>query len=195
MSARETGKYISARDRLLDAAYALFAAEGIARVGIDRILDRSGCARGSLYYNFQSKDELALAFLDRHEAVWTRAWLEDGIRDRADTPEGRLLAIFDLFDEWFRRDGFEGCAFINVMLESEPGSEIRASATEHLARIRDVVRDIADEGGLDRPDDFAQAWHILMKGSVVSAGEGNRNAARTARRAAALVLQGWPRRR
>jgi hypothetical protein len=32
---------------------------------------------------------------------------------------------------------------------------------------------------------------MLMKGSIVSACEGNRNAAREAKRAARLVLEGW----
>jgi hypothetical protein len=34
---------------------------------------------------------------------------------------------------------------------------------------------------------------MLMKGSIISAGEGNRNAAREAKRAARLVLDGWER--
>jgi len=34
---------------------------------------------------------------------------------------------------------------------------------------------------------------MLMKGSIVSAGEGNRNAAREAKLAAQLVLGGWKR--
>jgi hypothetical protein len=43
------------------------------------------------------------------------------------------------------------------------------------------------------PEKFAQAWHMLMKGSIVSAGEGNKNAARDAKRAARLILDGWAR--
>jgi hypothetical protein len=37
--------------------------------------------------------------------------------------------------------------------------------------------------------------HMLMKGSIISAGEGNRNAARDAKCAARLVLAGWKRTR
>ena len=43
------------------------------------------------------------------------------------------------------------------------------------------------------PEKFSQAWHMLMKGSIVSAGEGNRDAARDAKCAARLVLEGWQR--
>jgi AcrR family transcriptional regulator len=179
---------------LLDAAYDLFARNGVGKVGIDTILDKSGCAKASLYDNFDSKVDLAIAFLDRRETVWTRGWLETEIKRRASTPDGRLLAIFDVFDGWFRKKTFEGCSFINVLLESDIESPVRRAAAVHLARIRAIICGLAKEARLRHPEKFAQAWHMLMKGSIVSAGEGNKNAAHDAKRAARLVLDGWPRR-
>lgn len=181
------------RDRLITAAYELFAEKGVSQVGIDAILAHSGCAKASLYGNFRSKDELAIAFLDRREALWTRAWLETGVKGRASRPEAGLLAIFDVFDGWFRKRSFEGCSFVNVLLESKSGSPLHRSAVSHLRKIRTIVRDLAQEAGLAEPDKFAQIWHMLMKGSIVSACEGNRNAAREAKQAAQLVLDGWKR--
>jgi AcrR family transcriptional regulator len=186
---------IKPRERLLDAAYDLFAANGVSQVGIDTILAKSGCAKASLYGNFQSKVDLAVAFLDRREAVWTRGWLEAEIRRRAADPERRLLAVFDVFDGWFRKRNFEGCSFINVLLESKAGSPVHHAAAAHLSRIRAIVRALAEDACLREPEKFAQAWHMLMKGSIVSACEGNRDAAREAKRAARLVLAGWPRKR
>ena len=104
------------RERLLGAAYERFAAKGVGQVGIETILAKSGCAKASLYSNFDSKVDLAIAFLDRREAVWTRGWLEAEIKRLASTPEQRLLTIFDVFDGWFRKKTFEGCSFINVLL-------------------------------------------------------------------------------
>jgi hypothetical protein len=66
----------------------------------------------------QPRGGLAIAFLDKREAIWTRDWLESEIKRRAKEPEGQLLAIFDVFDGWFRKRSFEGCSFINVLLES-----------------------------------------------------------------------------
>ena len=180
------------RERILAAAYNLFAANGVNQVGIDTILDRSGCAKASLYNHFRSKDELAMAFLDRREMEWTRAWLEAEINRRSSDPKDRLLSIFDVFDGWFRQKSFEGCSFVNVLLESRKGTPIRRAAANHLAKIRAIVRRLAEDAGLRDPEQFAQAWHMLMKGSIVSAGEGNRDAAREAKRAAMLVLNGWP---
>jgi AcrR family transcriptional regulator len=183
------------RERLIEAAYDLFSKSGVSQVGIDTVLAKSGCAKASLYGNFKTKVDLAVAFLDRREKVWTRGWLETEIRRRASTPEARLLAIFDVFDGWFHKKSFEGCSFINVMLESKAESPIRRAAALHLAKIRGIVRNLAEEASLDDAESFAQAWHMLMKGSIVSAGEGNRKAARDAKRAAQLVLKGWKRRR
>jgi AcrR family transcriptional regulator len=186
---------IKPRERLLGAAYDLFAANGISQVGIDTILTKSGCAKASLYSNFESKVDLAIAFLERREAVWTRGWLEAEVKRRKSSPDERLLAIFDVFDGWFRKKTFEGCSFINVLLESKVDSPVRRAAAIHLSKIRAIVRSLAQDANLRDPEKFAQAWHMLMKGSIVSACEGNRNAARDAKRAARMIIDGWARRR
>ena len=183
------------RERLLGAAYELFSASGIGAVGIDAILQRSGVAKASLYSHFDSKVDLAIAFLDRREALWTRGWLEAEVKRRSADPEKRLLAIFDVFDGWFRAASFEGCSFINVLLESTADSPVHAAAAIHLAKIRAIVRALAVEARLAEPSAFAQVWHMLMKGSIVAACEGNKNAAREAKKAARLVLAGWGRRK
>ena len=191
LTTRQPGVAARPRQRLIDAAYDLFSTNGVNQVGVDTVLAKSGCAKASLYGNFDSKVDLAIAFLDRREAVWTRGWLEAEIKRRAKDPKARLLAVFDVFDGWFRKKSFEGCSFINVLLESKPASPIRHAAAAHLAKIRAIIRGLAEEAGLQEPEKFAQAWHMLMKGSIVSAGEGNRNAAREAKLAARLVLKGW----
>ena len=184
----------AARERILDAAYELFARRGVAQVGIDTVIARSGCCKASLYNQFGSKDGLALAFLDRREQLWTRGWLEAEVARRAAAPADRLLAVFDLFDEWFRRPDFAGCAFINVLLESGRRTPVHRAAGEHLRRVRAILRGLAEAAGLAEAERFAQVWQILMNGAIVAAGEGHRGAAHDARRAAELVLASWPRR-
>lgn len=186
-------KGANARERLIDAAYDLFATQGIGRVGVDTILAKSGCAKASLYYNFDSKVQLAIAFLDRREKIWTRGWLENEVKKRTSNPEERLLAVFEVFDGWFRKTDFEGCSFINVLLATESDGPLHRAAAMHLTKIRAIICNWAKNAGLSNPENFAQAWHILMTGSIVAAGEGNRNAALDAKRAAKLVLEGWAR--
>jgi AcrR family transcriptional regulator len=178
-----------ARERLLAAAYELFSRRGVQAVGIEAILERSGVARQTLYRNFASKQDLALAFLKRREELWTKGWLQAEVRRRASAPQDRLLAIFDVFDEWFREPGFEGCSFINVMLEHPDGDHaLNRAAAGQLAGIREFLAALAADAGSPDPDGLAREWHILMKGSIVAAGEGDLDAARRARRIAALLL-------
>ena len=115
------------------------------------------------------------------------------IERRATDPVDRLLAIFDVFDGWFRREGFEGCSFINVLLEANVGSPLHRASAFHLSKIRAIILGLAEAAGFVDPDVFAQAWHMLMKGSIVAAGEGNQSAAVQAKRAAQLIIDGWPR--
>jgi len=180
---------LSARERILDTAYDLFSRHGVRAVGVDRIIATSGVAKMSLYRHFNSKDELVLAFLRERERRWTMEWLHAEVTARAGDGAGRMLAIFDVFDEWFRQPDFEGCSFINVLLEfTDLEHPVRVASAEHLSTIRGLVREFAEDAGADDPDDVARQWHILMKGSIVAAGEGDPDAARRARRLGELLL-------
>jgi AcrR family transcriptional regulator len=178
-----------ARTRILDAAYDLFSRRGIRAVGIDAIISRSGVARMTLYRHFASKEELVLAFLEQREQQWTRDWLQAEVERRATDPADRLLAVFDVFDEWFRRPDFEGCAFINVLLETADDDDaVTHASTAYLAGIRGFLAPLAHGAGIADPDDFARKWHILMKGSIVAAGEGDIDAALRAQQIGRLLL-------
>jgi AcrR family transcriptional regulator len=184
-----SGERPTARERILETAYELFSRHGIRAVGVDRIIAECGVAKMTLYRNFASKNELILAFLERRDERWSRAWLQGQVERRAHTPVGRLLAIFDVFADWFATDDFEGCSFINVMLEVDnPEDPVRQATIRHLASIRVYLRGLAREAGVADPESFAHQWHILMKGCIVAAGEGDRHAAARSRELGALLL-------
>jgi AcrR family transcriptional regulator len=178
-----------ARDRILAAAYELFASRGIRDVGVDEVIERAGVAKATLYRHFPSKDDLVIAFLELREERWTLEWVEAEATRRGTTPEEQLLAIFGLFDEWFHREDFEACSFVNVLLEMGPEHPAGKASVQHLANIRSIVRKLAEESGLRDPESFARSWHILMKGSIVSAAEGDAEAAQRARSMARLLIE------
>jgi AcrR family transcriptional regulator len=177
-----------ARERILDTAYELFSRRGVRDVGVDEVIERAGVAKATLYRHFPSKDELVLAFLDRRERRWTLDWVEAEARRGGLTPEEQLLAIFDAFDGWFRRDDFEACSFINTMLEMGPEHPAGRASIHHLENVRSIVRRLAEEAGLRDPDSFAYSCLILMKGSIVSAAEGDAEAAQRAKSMARALL-------
>jgi AcrR family transcriptional regulator len=178
----------SARERILDSAYELFSRRGIRDVGMDEVVETAKVAKATVYRHFRTKDNLVLAFLAQREQLWTLGFVELEARRRGFTAEERLLAIFDVFDEWFRREDFEACSFINVLLEMGVAHPAGKACIDYLENIRGVVRSLAAEAELRDPDAFARSWHILMKGSIISAAEGDKDAAQRAKSMARLLI-------
>lgn len=53
------------RERLLDAAFTVFAHHGIRGASIEAVCEAAGFSRGAFYSNFSSKEELFLALAER----------------------------------------------------------------------------------------------------------------------------------
>jgi AcrR family transcriptional regulator len=192
MAARDTqtlAKGPTGRERILDAAYELFSRGGVRAIGVDTITAEADVAKMTLYRNFASKNDLALAFLALREERWTIGWVQGEVLRRASTPAGQLLAIFEIFNEWFGREDFEGCAFVTSLLEFDNREDpVRQACVMHLANIRAFVCELATAAGVENPERFAGQWHILMKGSIVAAHEGDSDAALKARELGELLL-------
>jgi AcrR family transcriptional regulator len=192
MAARDipvVDKSRSGRDRILDAAYGLFSRAGVRAIGVDTITAQADVAKMTLYRNFASKNELAIAFLTLREERWTKGWVQAEVLRRAETPAEQLLAIFGIFTEWFAREDFEGCAFITSLLEFDDRADpVRQACVRHLANIRAFLCELATSAGVADPERFAAQWHILMKGSIVAAHEGDADAALKARELGLLLL-------
>jgi AcrR family transcriptional regulator len=186
---REAVPKPGARERILEAAYELFARQGIQAIGVDEIIREAGVAKATFYHHFASKDDLVLAFLDLREQRWTLAWIDGEARRRATTPEEQLLTIFDLFDEWFHREDFEADSFVNVLLELGPAHPAGRASIEHLENVRAVVTKLAEEAGLRATESFTRSWHILMKGSIVCAAAGDAEAGKRAQAMAKMLIE------
>lgn len=184
-----TSVKVDPRERIVAAAYELFARRGVRAVGVDELISQSGVANSTFYRHFRSKDDLVLAFLERRQQVWTLGTIELQAMERGNTPREKLLAIFDVFDDWFQRDDFEACSFINVLLEMGRTHPLGKASIDYLANIRTMVKNLADEAGLRDTDEFARSWHILMKGSIVSAAEGDPRSALRAKAMAARLIE------
>ncbi|BEP14330.1 TetR/AcrR family transcriptional regulator [Acidothermaceae bacterium B102] len=182
-----TQNKLGARERLLAAADELFYAEGVHTVGIDRVIERAGVAKASLYNTFGSKDELVRAYLSARQ-LRRQARIATAVAQH-DDPRAAILGVFDLLDEIFAEPGFRGCAFLNASAESRPEESVDSVCSETRGWIRAVFADLARTAGAADPDELAGQLVLLYDGATVSAQlDRNKAAARTARAVAAAMV-------
>jgi AcrR family transcriptional regulator len=157
----------SARERLLNAATELFYEEGVHTVGIDRVIERAGVAKATLYNTFGSKDELIRAYLaDRHEA--RRLRINTKVEQQQD-PRERLLAVFDAQSDSIAAPNYHGCAFVNASAEASPDSSIQEVTAEYRGWIRGLFTDLARAAGAADPEQLARRLVLLYDGASITA--------------------------
>ena len=173
-------KPASARERILESALRLFYAHGTRGVGIDRIIAESGVAKMSFYNHFPSKADLVAAFLEERHRRWM-AWFEAALKTRAAKPGTNLTAVADVLRTWFAAPDFHGCAFINILAETERTStRERAIARGHKDGLLELLVGQARKDGIARPAEAGRLALIVVEGAIVRAemtGEGDRVAA------------------
>jgi TetR/AcrR family transcriptional regulator, transcriptional repressor for nem operon len=153
------------KERLMDAAMDLIWENSYGATSVDAICDRAGAKKGSFYYFFKSKSELAAAAL---EDCWTKKKTEmDSIFSPTVPPLERFDRYFDFVHERLAEvqkkcGSILGCPFISVGSEVSTQDQI---VRETIDRIMDrklnyfvsAVRDAAAEGLIDAPDPVAKA--------------------------------------
>ncbi|RYZ58781.1 MAG: TetR/AcrR family transcriptional regulator [Proteobacteria bacterium] len=177
---------LAARDRLLKAADELFYEEGLNTVGIDRIIERAGVAKASLYNTFGSKDALVRAYLTaRHEA--RRARILKRIANHQ-SARRQILAIFDEMHDRALEPGFKGCAFVRASAENRAGSCVKTVCDESRAWLLDLLRSLAASSGARDPEVLARQLVLLYDGAAVASQlDGDAAAATLAREVAAAA--------
>jgi AcrR family transcriptional regulator len=177
---------VSARERLLAAAEVLFYEEGFNTVGIDRVIERAGVAKASLYDCFGSKEELIRAYLlARKEARQAR--LTEGLA-KYSTPRGRLLGVFDILGKQIAEPTFRGCAFVKAGAEAPLDSSIRAVCEDSRRWLRDLFVGLAKDAGAADPKALAQQLVILYDGASIAAQMDRNVKAAAAARAVAVAM-------
>ncbi|WP_213957869.1 MULTISPECIES: TetR/AcrR family transcriptional regulator [unclassified Variovorax] len=177
----------SARERLLAAADELFYEGGIHTVGIERVIERAGVAKASLYDCFGSKEELIRAYLQsRQEARRLRITARLATYT---TPRDRLLGVFDAMEDLMASGNFRGCAFNRAASESKAGGVIQSTCDDARGWMRELFTGLARDAGAADPEALARQLMLLYDGASVSGQlEFGSGAAATARAIAAHML-------
>jgi len=157
----------SARDRLLAAAGELFYEEGVQSVGIDKVIERAGVAKASLYGNFKNKDDLVRAYLyARYEA--RRAAIEAKLALH-EAPREKLLSVFDVMAEAIAQPNYRGCAFLRASAEMSAAASGREVCRNARRWTRELFSGLAKEAGAAKPDTLARQLLLIYDGTAASA--------------------------
>ncbi|MBW8464342.1 TetR/AcrR family transcriptional regulator [Acidovorax sp.] len=161
-------KDLPARDRLLQTAHALFYRDGIRATGIDRVIAESGVTKVTFYRHFPSKIDLICAYLEYRHAGWI-AWFAAALeRHGAAKRVGAtgLNALVATLAEWFGRDDFRGCAFINSVGElGGTVPEVMEIAQRHKREMTDLLAALLPPGA--HRAQTAQAVTLVVEGAIV----------------------------
>ncbi|KXO88983.1 TetR/AcrR family transcriptional regulator [Tsukamurella pseudospumae] len=181
--------YSAGGERILDAAAALFYAEGVGAIGVDRVVDESGVSKPTLYAQFGSKAGLVAAVLERRREGRVRATTEY-VDALPATTGSRVLALFDHLAIGHAKPGFRGCPFTNAAAElPDPAHPARAVIAAYKTWMRGMLADLAASDGLPDPQWWGSALMLLIDGAnarIITTGD--TTAITDARRTAAAMI-------
>ena len=189
MALKTTAERQSARERLLAAADQLFYGEGVHVVGVDRIVERAGVTKATLYNAFGSKEDLVRAYLEQH--MRRRQERIARILSASATPRERILGIFGEMEKLLAGSEFRGCRFIMATAEARPGDASEIVAEQYRTWLRSVFTDLAKEAGAADAKQLGRRLLLLYDGAAVAArmDEDRRGAATATRSAVEALLE------
>ncbi|GAB4515322.1 MAG: TetR family transcriptional regulator [Roseibium sp.] len=178
----------SKRDELVRKALAVFYENGFHATGMDTLVAETGISKTTMFKHFRSKDELILAVL-RYRDETFRNWFLRRLDETGLPPRPRLIAMFDVLQEWFSQPTFKGCMFIKATAEfQETVHPAYVQSAEHKRLLHQAIEDLAERAGANSPCLLARQLMLLAEGAIVAAHMGFDPEAASAARQAAEVL-------
>jgi AcrR family transcriptional regulator len=158
------------RDRILTTATDLFRRQGIAAVGVNRIIREADVAPMTLYRQFVSKDGLVAASLEHWGTQWLQL-LADALDRRGDDPRARLDGLWDALEEWVAADGFRGSFIANgaAELRGEPDHPAQTVIAAQRRALRQLLEDLAKAAGAYDAAVLAAQLQVLVDGAIAAA--------------------------
>jgi AcrR family transcriptional regulator len=158
------------KDRIIETAGILFHQKGYNLTGIDEVIEKADIARGSLYYHFESKSELLLAWLETYHRNWY-AGLDTFLQSVTD-PKKKILGIFDYRIRNQEGVDFVGCPFIKINDEVDKTAQrIIGFIQTAKKRLRTYLGDLVKQSGhrnILSDEELADAIYFLLEGGITS---------------------------
>lgn len=179
------------RQRILDAAYRLFRRQGYSRVSMDEIAAATRVTKRTLYYHFESKDQLLARVLEEQHRLALAAFKTFGER-LSGSPEAIVDGLFRELAVWADRPRWAGSGFTRLVIELAdlPGHPARLIARRHKAMLEAHLAELLERSGVERPAEIAREIWLLSEGAIsLILVHGDRGYSAAAARAAQKLLQ------
>lgn len=179
------------RQRILDAAYALFRRRGYSRVSMDEIAAAASVTKRTLYYHYESKDQLLTAVLEAQHELALAAFRTFGDR-RSGAPEAIIEELFRQLAAWSDKPRWAGSGFTRLVIELAdlPGHPARIIARRHKAQLEAHLAELLARTGVAQPRELAREVWLLSEGAIsLILIHGDRGYASAAARAARRLVQ------
>jgi AcrR family transcriptional regulator len=158
---------IPTRERIIEAASALFYAQGLRAVSADKIIADVGITKVTFYRHFPTKDDLIVAYLERR-AKWERDAIAGARQAAGEVPDVFRIVAQAIGDESCR-PGFRGCPFINAAAEyADPEHPVRKTVDAHRRWFKQTIQDLLDEMNIADSARIADELVMLRDGAMVS---------------------------
>jgi AcrR family transcriptional regulator len=157
------------RQRLIQAATQRFYRDGFRNTGIDAILDDVGISKTAFYKHFESKDDLMVGVLDGVDGFLQQRFREMVKERGGPSGAGQLRAILDVVQRIIEEDGFNGCIFVNAVMEFPlPHDPVHKAAMRHKRAIEEFVFELAERARVAAPQRLAEELCLVIEGAYVT---------------------------
>ncbi|WEX86151.1 TetR/AcrR family transcriptional regulator [Sinorhizobium garamanticum] len=156
----------STRDRIVSAAAKLFYAEGIRAVSVDAVAEAAGVTKRTLYYHFDSKDDLIAAYLDGRDQPNLKLFQKWFAETEGDVT-AKVEGIFRNLARAARHPKWKGCGFLRTSAElaNMPGHPAMRIGAAHKKKFENWLRQSLEEEGIDGADVLVRQVRLLLDGS------------------------------
>jgi len=149
----------------VDIASDLFYQQGYHCTGVQQIIQSAGIAKGTFYSHFKSKEELGLAWLESRHNLWNGNLLKK--TSPINEPKQKIVALFEMLEQWIEDNNFRGCAFLNTLSETpDPESPLREIIAQHKEDLRFEIGRLLDACGSDKGK-YRDIVFLLFEGALI----------------------------
>jgi AcrR family transcriptional regulator len=156
-----------AGEKIFEVVADLFYRESIRSVGVEAIVKQADVSKITLYRNFDSKDDLIVAYLENRNADYWHGL--DRLLAKESDPRARLRRLVEYIADRTSTPGYRGCPFINYAAEfpdaSHPGHHVVAANKQAM---RQRLMSLAEAMKAKRPAQLADALFLLIEGAYAS---------------------------